>query len=147
MTAGRPSKYDPKFCQKIIEVGEAGGSKTEMASACGVLLETMNSWVDVHEAFANAMKIAVQASQTWWEEKGRQATFGGQPGFNATSFIFQMKNRFGHDYQDVHKVDAQQTINHNHTLKIDQLSAEQLESLALMLAPKADDSLLIEYEE
>jgi hypothetical protein len=100
---GRPTKYDPKFCQTVIDVGEEGGSLTEMASACGVLRETMTDWRGKHEAFDNAVKLAQQASQRWWEERARDATFGKVPGFNATAYIFQMKNRFGHDYSDVQR--------------------------------------------
>lgn len=95
------SKYDPKFCQLVIDKGEEGGSLTEMATAIGISRDTFYAWREEHEAFGNAIRIALQASQAWWEEKGRQATFGGQPGFNATAFIFNMKNRFGHDYSDV----------------------------------------------
>jgi len=42
----------------------------------------------------------VSVSQGWWESKGREATFGGVPNFNATSFIFNMKNRFPADWRD-----------------------------------------------
>jgi hypothetical protein len=146
MKMGRPSKYDIKFCQLVVDIGEEGGSLTEMASACGVLRETMSDWQKRHEEFDNAVKLAQQASQRWWEQKARDATFGKVPGFNATAYIFQMKNRFGHDYQDVHKIDAQSTVNHNHTLKLDNLNADQLEQLASMLRASDDGVKVIEHE-
>ena len=47
----------------------------------------------------------MQISQGWWEMKGRQATVGEVEGFNATSFIFNMKNRFKEDWRDKQEVD------------------------------------------
>ena len=44
----------------------------------------------------------VRASEAWWERQGRLATFGHIEGFNATSYIFQMKNRFRADCRDRH---------------------------------------------
>lgn len=36
---------------------------------------------------------------------GRVSTFGGTEGFNATSYIFQMKNRFRAEWNDTIKSD------------------------------------------
>jgi hypothetical protein len=97
---GRPSKYDPKFCDAVVAVGEDGGTLAEMAVACGVNRETINDWIAAHPEFSDAIKLGIQKAQAWWEEKGRIATFGGMPGFNATSYIFHMKNRFKDDWRD-----------------------------------------------
>ena len=36
--------------------------------------------------------------EAWWEAHGRLATFRSE-GFNATSYIFNMTNRFGADWK------------------------------------------------
>ena len=105
MTAGAPTKYRPEMCQKIIDLGREGASITEMATKIGISRETFNVWRKDNEAFGKAVEIAVQEAQTWWEAKGREATFGGHPGFNATAWLFQMKNRFGQDYSDVQRTE------------------------------------------
>jgi hypothetical protein len=100
MPAGRPSEYDPSFCEKVIALGREGASKAEMAHAIGCSRTTMDTWASQHPEFLNAVKEAIEASQGWWESKGREATFGAVPNFNATSFIFNMKNRFPSDWRD-----------------------------------------------
>jgi len=98
--AGRPSKYKPEFCKTVIDCGTEGKTLAAMAEACGVNRETLNDWIVAHPAFSDAVKRGLQKAQVWWEDQGRIATFGGCEGFNATSFIFNMKNRFKEDWRD-----------------------------------------------
>lgn len=101
MSAGRPSKYDSAMCDRVVELGRIGASRAEMAAELGI--SRSNAWYayqEKHEDFRDAVKEAEALSQAWWEKKGREATFGGCDGFNATSYIFQMKNRFSHDWRD-----------------------------------------------
>lgn len=100
MRAGRPTTYDPAYCEKVVELGMQGASKHEMAAELGCGWTTFHRWQDAHEEFRDAVKEAERFSQAWWERKGRVATFGEVPGFNATSFIFNMKNRFPDDWRD-----------------------------------------------
>ena len=96
---GRPSKYDPAFCELVVELGEMGKSLTQMASRIGVLKETMMDWTKVHPEFSAAVSMAVQLSQSWWEDAGQSGLAMGRD-FNAVAFQFQMKNRFRADYTD-----------------------------------------------
>jgi len=97
---GRPSGYKPEFCSKVIEVGKQGAGKCEMSVAvCGSYM-TFQRWQEEHPEFLEAVKEATRESQAWWERRGREATFGKVPGFNATAFIFNMKNRFKEDWSD-----------------------------------------------
>lgn len=100
MPAGRPSKYDQAFCDVVIEAGIDGETLAGMAEACDVDRATLNNWMQQHPEFFIAVKRGLQKSQVWWERQGRLATFGGVDGFNATSYIFQMKNRFKEDWRD-----------------------------------------------
>lgn len=101
MPAGRPSLYDPAFCDTVIELGKTGASKAEMAFDLGVAYSTFDLWTQTHPEFSEAVKSAVEFSKGWWEKQGRIATFGGVDGYNPTSYIFQMKNRFRDDWRDV----------------------------------------------
>ena len=104
---GRPSKYEPAFCAKVIDLGREGASKAEMAYALGVARSTFDLWEQQHPEFSEAVKTAVDLAQGWWESQGRKAVFGGVPNFNATAFIFTMKNRFPSDWRDKQEVDHQ----------------------------------------
>jgi hypothetical protein len=100
MPAGRPTDYKPEYCDKVISLGRDGASKAEIAHALGVSRNTLDNWAASHPEFLSAVKEAVSLAQGWWESEGRKATFGASPGFNATAFIFTMKNRFPDDWKD-----------------------------------------------
>lgn len=100
MPAGRPTKYDPAFCDKVIDLGREGAGKCEMAAELGITYNSFETYQDQHPEFLQAVKEALRLSQAWWEKQGRIATFGGFDGFSATSFIFNMKNRFKDDWRD-----------------------------------------------
>lgn len=102
---GRPTKYKPEFCDIVIAVGEEGGTLIEMAEACDVHRETIRDWAKVHPEFSDAIKRSEQKAQVWWVRLGKAATIGGVEGFNPTSYIFNMKNRFRDDWRDKHEVD------------------------------------------
>lgn len=100
MRGGRPSEYDPAICAILDGMGHEGEGMAEAIVACGISRDTFYRWQDIHPDFSDAVKAMKARSQAWWEEKGRKATFKNE-GFNATSFIFNMKNRFKDDWSDV----------------------------------------------
>lgn len=105
MPAGRPSKFKPEFCAKVLELGREGASKAEMALELDIAYSTFDVWQNENAEFSEAVKAAERLSQGWWEREGRRATFGAMPGFNATSYIFQMKNRFKEDWREKQEVE------------------------------------------
>lgn len=107
MTAGRPTKYLPEFCDRVIEMAKNGASKHEMALDLGIVPSTFALWQKENDEFSEAVKEAEKISQGWWEKQGRISTFGGTPNFNATSFIFNMKNRFKEDWKDMTRSESQ----------------------------------------
>lgn len=100
MAVGRPTKYRPEFCDRVIAMGGEGKTLAEMADGLDIDRSTLNDWCVKHETFSRAVKRGLEKAQAWWESQGRLATFGGTEGFNATSYIFQMKNRFKDDWRD-----------------------------------------------
>lgn len=104
---GRPSKYDPSFCQKVIELGKIGASKIEMACELGICKATFSNYEAEYPEFLASVKLAVMHSQAFWEQKGRLATFGGVPNFNAVAWIFNMKNRFSQSWKDNNKSEGE----------------------------------------
>lgn len=97
---GRPTKYRPEMCDEVIALGREGVGLMEMADHLDIHYSTFLAWQEEKPAFSEAVKEARRRSQAWWERMGRVATFGGVDGFNATSFIFNMKNRFPADWRD-----------------------------------------------
>lgn len=95
---GRPSKYDPEMCARVLGLGAQGKSKAQMAAALGVAGSTFRVWVNEHDEFRRAVEDAAEAAQAWWEDLGQTMAESGEG--SASAFIFQMKNRFSRDYRD-----------------------------------------------
>lgn len=101
---GRPTKYDPAMCETVIELGEQGKSKAQICADLRIKFDTYKEWQKQHPEFLEAVKEAELLAQAWWENKGQAGLDAGPGMFNATAYIFQMKNRFRHDYSDKFEV-------------------------------------------
>lgn len=95
---GRPSKYNPDYCEVVIRLGLEGKSRVEMASALLVNRDTLTEWTKVHPEFHEAMLMALTFAQAYWEEMGQKNLFTGRA-FNQRTWIFMMKRRFPEDYK------------------------------------------------
>lgn len=103
---GRPCKYRDEMCDTIIRMGKEGASRTQMQVEIGISKDAWHDWINpesprYNPRFSDAVKEALALSQSWWEQKGQEKTFN-DASFNATSYIFQMKNRFKEDWADRH---------------------------------------------
>lgn len=95
---GRPSKYEPRFCQMVIDHMSDGASMTSFAAEIGVARSTINEWMAVHPEFSEAIKIAKAKCAAWWERLGRQGAQGGE--VNPTLVIFGLKNMAADDWRE-----------------------------------------------
>ena len=101
MPAGRPTKYRPEYCEMIIEHMAEGLSKEAFAGVIGVHKETIYNWAEANPEFSDAIKTGEVKSRLFWEKLG-MAGASGSDEFNATAWIFNMKNRFGwRDKQEI----------------------------------------------
>lgn len=93
---GRPTKYDPKYCDLMIEVMKEGASMHEFAAEINVNIDTIHEWFKEYPEFTEAKKIALSKCQAWWERAGRKGLYGNKENmFNSAVWIFNMRNRFG----------------------------------------------------
>ena len=92
---GRPSKYDPEMCQQVIDAMGKGLSKEAAAAECGISHDTFFRWIKEKPEFSDAVKEGEHLSRLFWEKAGLKGMVGQIPGFNATTWIFNMKNRHG----------------------------------------------------
>lgn len=92
---GRPSKYDPKMCEKVIELMREGASITEVAGELDISKETLYVWVKEEDKkdFSDAVKRGVGLSASWWEKMGRVNLESRT--FSYPGWYMNMKNRFG----------------------------------------------------
>lgn len=69
---GRPSKYDPALCDKVVELGRQGKSVEQISSALGFHYKTLLYWSETHPEFLEAMELAKQYEMAYWEDLGSQ---------------------------------------------------------------------------
>jgi hypothetical protein len=96
VTAGRPSKYDPSYCQAVIEAGKQGFSLTAFAGSIGVCRDTISEWMKVHDEFSVAVKHHAAARTYSLEGDLLQAETGPR----VTSRIFALKNAAPYEWRD-----------------------------------------------
>ena len=87
----RPSKYDPSFCEKIVALGKLGKSKAQIASELGVVRKTLDNWVIDHPELGVALHEAQEFALAWWENMAQAVMIEPVPGWNATSFVFHVR--------------------------------------------------------
>jgi len=104
MPAGRPTDYKPEYCAEAIDYIGHGKSKEAFAGHIGVAVSTVYLWLDKHPEFSEAVKRGEAMSQDFWEELGLVGTTEGK-NFNATTWIFNMKNRF--KWKDRHDITSE----------------------------------------
>lgn len=102
---GRPSLYDPAYCDAVIAHMAEGASITSFAASVDVARSTINEWMEQHAEFSEAVRRGKAKCAAWWEERGRSiALAGGGPGAS-TLAMFGMKNMGGDDWSDQTKID------------------------------------------
>jgi hypothetical protein len=120
MAGGRPSTYDPAYCEQVIELGRQGKSQVQISGAIDVPRTTMLSWAEQHPEFSTALTRAKELEQEWWENAGQNGIFLDK--FNATVWKTSMAARFRDDYTERKEVSANVRITHEDVL--DDLSAD-----------------------
>lgn len=99
MSGGRPSSYDPAYCEKVIELGKQGYSVVEMCAEIGVARMTLEThWPAAHPEFLAAFTQARELSQAWWETQGRQNLTADK--FQANLYSRSMAARFPNDWRE-----------------------------------------------
>ena len=98
VSGGRPTKYDPAFCDAVIDFLSEGYSVTAWAGSIRVARSTVYKWAEEFPEFSDALNIGQAASALWWENTLRLNAQTGEG--NATSSIFGLKNRAADDWRD-----------------------------------------------
>ena len=106
--AGRPTVYDPAFCELAIELGKQGKSITVIAARIGVNKDTVYNWVKLYPEFSDAISLAKTLSQEWWEDAGQNAL--GAEKFQTGVWTKSMAARFPDDWRDSVKTEHSGTL-------------------------------------
>lgn len=99
----RPSKYDPAFCEKVIEWGRQGKSRAWICAELNVVRQTLKNWEADFPDFLVAMERAKILEQQWWEDEGQSAL--RLQGYQASMWSRSMAARFPDDWREKSELD------------------------------------------
>jgi len=119
MASGRPTTYEDRFCDLLIDHMTKGYSFESFAAITDTCKDTLYEWVKVHIEFSDAKKRATDKSRLFWEkvgienivnietmEKDESGNFNAvKTSLNSAAWIFNMKNRFKDDWKDKHETE------------------------------------------
>lgn len=102
MAGGRPTDYDPAFCEDVIRLGRQGKSIEQIAYRLFVAVSTMYKWRDEHPEFSEALALAKEHEQAYWEDLAEQHIVETKEGprLNATIWSRSMAARFPKKYRE-----------------------------------------------
>jgi transposase len=119
---GRPSKYEPQYCQALIKHMTEGLSFESFAAVIKVNQDTLHEWVKVHLEFSEAKKEAFSQNLLFWEKVGIEGLWGSkESSFNATVWIFSMKNR--HKWRDKQPDETDVIVNNVNNMSDEEIKA------------------------
>ena len=104
---GRPSKYDPSYCDKVIEWGKMGYSREHIACELDVSWNTLFSWMDAHPDFLEACEKAKMHEMIYFEKLALayQVEVQGGARLNPALWGRSMAARFPAKYRENNKVE------------------------------------------
>lgn len=92
---GAPPSYRPELCEMLVEHMASGLSYETFAATIGTSRRTIYGWEKIYPEWEEAKAIGKEASRLFYEQAGRDGMLGKIKKFNAATFIFTMKCRFG----------------------------------------------------
>lgn len=130
---GRPPKYDPAYCDVVMEIGKQGGWIPRMCRDLGVKSEkTIYNWRDNYPEFAEALEAARIYSAAHFEDVlalmaiGNPAVKGGN--FNAVAMILNNRHK---EYYTRNPNGSTTEINIGSINTIESLSTKEIEERLL----------------
>ena len=99
---GRPTLYDPAYCETVRELGRIGKSIEQICYQLNISIRTIYLWKDTHEEFMQALEDAKTFEQAWWEEQAAAYMVENKESdrLNATLWSRSMAARFPKKYRE-----------------------------------------------
>ena len=99
---GRPSLYDPKYCEEVIALGKIGKSTEAIGAILGVGTKTLYNWRDQNPEFLHALELAKEFELQWWEDIGQTHMIENKESdkLNASIWSRSMAARFPKKYRE-----------------------------------------------
>ena len=92
LPVGRPTKYEPRFDDELLDAMSRGYSLTAFAGEIGVSRYTLDNWASSFPSFMEAVSRGRAARLKYWESKLINVGETGGVGQMGTVTIFALKN-------------------------------------------------------
>ena len=104
---GRPSLYDPAYCEQVIELGKIGKSTEAIGAILGVGTKTLYNWRDENPEFLRALELAKEFELHWWEDIAQTHMIENRESdkINASIWSRSMAARFPKKYRESTKTE------------------------------------------
>ena len=104
---GRPSTYDPAYCEQVIELGKIGKSTEAIGAIIGCGTKTLYNWRDQHPEFLQALELAKEFELHWWEDIAQTHMIENKESdkINASIWSRSMAARFPKKYRESTKTE------------------------------------------
>jgi transposase len=104
---GRPTLYDPKYCEEVVALGKIGKSVEAIGAILGVGTKTLYNWRDQHEEFLHALDMAKEFELQWWEDIAQTHMIENKESdkINASIWSRSMAARFPKKYRESTKTE------------------------------------------
>jgi hypothetical protein len=104
---GRPSLYDPAYCEEAISLGKIGKSTEAIGAILGVGTATLYRWMDAHPEFREAISVAKDMELHWWEDQAMAYMVENRESdkLNASIWARSMAARFPKKYRESTKTE------------------------------------------
>ena len=99
MPAGRPTTYQPEYCEQVIEHMKDGSSLTSFAAEIDVARSTLNLWMAANPEFMEACARAKAKCAAWWERTNRNLAATGMG--NQGACKLGLTNMAADDWKDI----------------------------------------------
>lgn len=104
---GRPSKYDPSYCDKVVEWGKMGYSREMIAAELDVSWTTLLGWTETNPDFQAALEKAKILEMAFFEKMALNHMIEKPQGDRLNSALWSrsMAARFPTKYRENNKVE------------------------------------------
>ena len=99
---GRPSTYNPAYCEQVVELGKLGKSIEQICYDLNTPVRTLYEWRDRYPEFSQALTDAKEFEQAYWENLAHSYIVETKEGprLNASLWSRSMAARFPKKYRE-----------------------------------------------
>jgi hypothetical protein len=113
---GRPTKYKPQYCQRIIELGRDGNQPVALCAELLVGKSTMHMWRENYPDFRDAFDVSRQLCEQYWLNLAKNRANGTM---NGSDVMIKFILSAAHGHREKSDVTTEVTADVTHHGQVD----------------------------